>query len=116
MWPKEDDMSIRSIRMICILTLLVSVSVLSPKAAASPPADGPANDNLASAQVLDGPMGNVTGSNVGATKEDWEPDHAGVTGGASVWFSWTAPADDDMVFDTDGSDFDTVLAVYTWPD
>ncbi len=106
-------MPVRSIRTICMLALLVFVSVLSPNAAAAPPADGPANDNFANAQLLDGPMGNTTGSNVGATKEDWEPNHAGVPGGASIWFSWTAPADGDMVFDTQGSDFDTVLAVYT---
>jgi hypothetical protein len=31
------------------------------------------------------------GYNWGAGEEPGEPDHAGVAGGASVWYSWTAP-------------------------
>lgn len=34
-------------------------------------------------------------------------------GGASVWYAWTAPTSGAVAFDTHGSDFDTVLAVYT---
>ena len=34
-------------------------------------------------------------------------------GGASVWYRWTAPTDGPVVLDTCGSDFRTVLAVYT---
>ncbi len=34
-------------------------------------------------------------------------------GGHSVWYCWTAPANGLEVFDTIGSDFDTVLAAYT---
>lgn len=52
------------------------------------------------------------GSNEGATKEYGEPDHAGNKGGASVWFSWEAPADGIVQFDTTGSLFDTLLAAY----
>jgi Ca2+-binding RTX toxin-like protein len=73
----------------------------------------PANDDFANAQVISGPMGNVTGSNVAATKELGEPDHAGNPGGHSIWYSWTAPADGAVVFKTAGSSFDTLLAAYT---
>src|SRR5207247_9217150 len=52
---------------------------------------GPANDAFASAQVVAGTTGSVTGSNSGATKESGEPNHAGNAGGHSIWFSWTAP-------------------------
>jgi uncharacterized repeat protein (TIGR03803 family) len=36
-------------------------------------------------------------------------------GGASVWFTWTAPASGRFAFNTLGSSFDTLLAVYTGP-
>jgi uncharacterized repeat protein (TIGR01451 family) len=74
---------------------------------------GPPNDNFANAQVVAGNMGSVTGSNIGATKEPCEPNHYGIPGGASVWYRWTAPIGGNATFDTFGSNFDTVLAVYT---
>lgn len=71
----------------------------------------PANDDFASAAPIAGPSGQVTGTNQAATVEPGEPAHAG-TGGASVWYRWTAPADGPVRFRTAGSDYDTVLAVY----
>lgn len=75
-------------------------------------ADPPANDAFAARTVLTGTNLNVTGSSVGATKEPNEPNHAGEPGGASVWWSWTAPGGGLVFVDTAGSTFDTVLAVY----
>lgn len=54
----------------------------------------------------------VTGNNLGATMENGEPNHANVTGGASVWWSWTAPAVGSATVSTAGSTFDTLLGVY----
>lgn len=54
-------------------------------------------------------------STVGATKDPGEPNHCGESGGASEWYAYQAPANGLLVLDTDGSDFDTVLAVYTGP-
>ena len=48
-----------------------------------------------------------------ATNAPDEPNHAGVSGGKSLWFRWTAPTRQTAIFDTKGSAFDTVLAVYT---
>jgi Ca2+-binding RTX toxin-like protein len=73
----------------------------------------PANDDFANAQVITGLTGSVSSTNVGATKEIGEPDHAGNPGGHSIWYSWTAPADGNVAFTTLGSAFDTLLAVYT---
>jgi hypothetical protein len=50
---------------------------------------------------------------VKATKEAGEPRHAGINGGKSVWWTWTAPASGTVTIDTAGSKFDTLLAVYT---
>ena len=70
-------------------------------------------DSFASASGIGGASGRATGSNAGAGKEPGEPDHAGDRGGASLWWSWTAPDDGMVTIDTAGSDVDTLLAVYT---
>jgi len=75
-------------------------------------AGNPANDDFADATVL-ATEGTISGTNLGATDELSEPYHANILGGASVWFRWTAPADGFLSADTVGSDFDTLLAVYT---
>ena len=95
------------------------ITVVTPNGTAASPSDftvlpGPANDNFANAQVLDGTVPLVvTGTNGGATKEAGEPDHAGNAGGRSVWYVWTATQAGDYTITTRGSDFDTLLAVYT---
>jgi hypothetical protein len=71
------------------------------------------NDAFASCEPLDGPSGTVRGSILRMTAEASEPLHAGITGGNSAWFCWTASASGGVSFDTVGSDFDTLLAVYT---
>ena len=73
--------------------------------------EGPPNDMFANATPISGTSGQVTGRNVGATKESGEPDHCG-SGGASVWWRWTAPANSCATIDTNGSSFNTLLAVY----
>jgi hypothetical protein len=74
---------------------------------------GPANNNFANAQSITGSSGSATGTNVGATKETGEPNHAGNAGGASVWYSWQAPSSGSVTINTSGSDFDTTLGIYT---
>jgi hypothetical protein len=49
----------------------------------------------------------------GAVKEAGEPDHCGIAGGASQWFAYQSPTDGELTISTDGSDFDTVMGVYT---
>jgi hypothetical protein len=49
-----------------------------------------------------------------ATADPNEPVHCGLPGGASYWLSYEAPADGVLSMDTQGSDFDTYLAVYTY--
>ncbi|MDH3629393.1 MAG: FG-GAP-like repeat-containing protein, partial [Acidobacteriota bacterium] len=73
----------------------------------------PANDNFASAVVLAGDTGTWNGTNVGATTESGEPDHVYLPTGASIWFRWTAQVDGYLTVDTFGSDFNTLLAMYT---
>ncbi len=76
--------------------------------------DTPANDDFADAQAIEGsPPIIVNGTNVDATKEQGEPDHAGFPGGASVWYTWTPTVSDTVTLDTCASNFDTILAVYT---
>src|SRR5581483_1636061 len=52
-----------------------------------------ANDDFADRIRISGASGSIDGTNLGASKEDAEPAHAGNPGGASVWYRWTAAAD-----------------------
>ena len=52
-------------------------------------------------------------STKGAVKEPGEPNHCGVPGGASHWFSLVPDRNGTLFLSTDGSNFDTVMAVYT---
>lgn len=70
------------------------------------------NDDFDASVAISGARGRSTGGNVGAGKESGEGYHAGDRGGASVWWTWTAPATGTVTFDTLDSDFDTLLAVY----
>ena len=84
-----------------------------------PPPPPPPNDNFASAQVLSGCSGTVNGTNAGATKEPGEPNHLSTTsdptggGSRSIWYQWQAPSSGSVTFATEGSNFDTVMGVYT---
>ncbi len=72
------------------------------------------NDNFSDRIVLGGYSASATGSNAGATLENGEPNPvSGMTGGRSVWWSWTAPGSGTVTTDTKGSSFDTLLGVYT---
>ena len=72
----------------------------------------PANDNFASAAPIG--IGSFTGSNIGATAEENEPISAGTSAPInSVWWVWTADRSETVEFNTFGSNFDTLLAVYT---
>lgn len=71
------------------------------------------NDNFADATVINGSSSSVTGSNVGATKESGEPNHAGSAGGKSVWYRWQPSLNGTVTISTASSNFDTLLAVYT---
>lgn len=70
--------------------MLLLLPVLFLVCATSSPA-APANDSFAQAQQLNGEEDELPGEITGSSKEPGEPDHAGNPGGASVWYSWTAP-------------------------
>jgi len=81
------------------------------------PPGGQLNDNFAGATaiILAGNAAQVTGFNTNATKEGGEPNHAGNSGGRSVWWKWTAPGPGSLTVTTQGSVFDTTLGVYIGP-
>jgi|GEM_PF-1011155 len=82
---------------------------LSLQAAISPPT----NDMFANLSQMAGETGQISAINLNATKEYGEPNHANNPGGKSVWWSWTAPVTGIASINTHGSNFDTLLAVYT---
>jgi len=79
--------------------------------------DGPETilaDNFADRTVFFGFSNSLHGTTFGATREPNEPNHGGLVGGKSVWLDWQAPTTGIVTFDTIGSGFDTILAVYTF--
>jgi subtilisin family serine protease len=73
----------------------------------------PLNDHFASRFSLSGSSGSGTGVSLLSSKEIGEPDHAGMIGAHSVWWKWKAPGTGQLSLDTHGSNFDTLLAVYS---
>jgi V8-like Glu-specific endopeptidase len=71
------------------------------------------NDMFANRRQLNGAVVTATASNVGATREAGEPNIEGISGGKSVWWTWTATTSGRVTVSTAGSSFDTTLGVYT---
>lgn len=71
------------------------------------------NDLFANYLRLAGATGTVAGRNTTARREAGEPVFPGATGTNSVWFCGQVPLSGLLRFDTEGSNFDTLLAVYT---
>jgi alpha-tubulin suppressor-like RCC1 family protein len=74
------------------------------------------NDSFATPKILDSIGGRFYSSIQNATKELGEPNHVDNSYGQSLWFSWTPRSSQNIVIDTVGSNFDSVLSVYTGED
>jgi Ca2+-binding RTX toxin-like protein len=98
----------RHVPLLVAVVLTLTVFGTPPAGAAAPP-----NDMFADAAVLSGTADSAVSTTVDATKEAGEPDHAGISGGASIWFRWQAPSDGLASVELCGSDYDTLLGVYT---
>ena len=76
--------------------------------------DRPANDDFGSSLKLSTRGVSLVTNTRFATLQDNEPEHGNVFGGdKSLWWTWTPDSDNLAFIDTSGSDFDTVIAVYT---
>ncbi len=73
----------------------------------------PPNDPFSSSENPSCGVGSDIESTMFATAETSEPGHAGSEAGGSLWYRITAPVSGELHLSTLGSDFDTVLAVYT---
>jgi len=73
----------------------------------------PFNDDFSSRPRLSSANVALRTSNEGASLEAGEPAHAGLSSAHSLWFEWKSGAGGAVTVDTKGSDFDTLLAVYT---
>ncbi len=69
------------------------------------------NDSFADSILLSGQTTSTTGSNVGFTGQTGEPSQQGTI--HSAWWHWTAPSSGSTTIDTNGSDFDTFLSIFT---
>ena len=57
--------------------------------------------------------GTLPANNSSASVESGEPNHAKKDGNKSLWWKWSAPSNGDITIETCGSNFDTVLGIYT---
>ena len=99
----------KTLRRTCLIAMFFVCNLVSTVAAIG---QVPANDDFTNGAELTGASGSVLGTNIGATVESGEWMHAG-SGGSSVWFRWTSGMADGTRISTIGSDFDTILGVYT---
>jgi hypothetical protein len=74
---------------------------------------GRINDNFLSARLITGTSGQVLDSNLGANQRIGRTAPRGSCWRRSVWYRWQAPASVPVIFSTHGSDFDTLMAIYT---
>ncbi len=72
----------------------------------------PFNDNFAGAGILATTSGAVCADTATATAEAGEPAHYAGAPSHSLWWTFTAALKGTLVVDTEGSAFDTVLALY----
>lgn len=72
----------------------------------------PGADLFDSATPISVPSNSVVGASFSATRELDEPLYLGLSTSNSVWYRWRAPTNGIVTFDTRGSTFDTVMAVY----
>ncbi|MCD8533813.1 MAG: immunoglobulin domain-containing protein [Verrucomicrobia bacterium] len=70
--------------------------------------------NVTKANVSRGFTGSQIFNTIYARSQPGEPVHCGVPGGSSYWFAYEPPSDGRLVVNTQGSNFPTILAVYTW--
>lgn len=71
------------------------------------------NDDFNDAQVLPVSQPFARAANWAATKQNGEPAHRGKAGGASVWFSWTAPQTKGAFVQACSERIEIIVAVYT---
>ncbi|MCF7764495.1 MAG: hypothetical protein K9N62_12555 [Verrucomicrobia bacterium] len=76
----------------------------------------PFTNVFADSQLFTELCGKGRAVNLVSNREFGEPVHHGKAGTNSMWLSWQAPANGVVTFDTRGSSFDTIIAVYTGSD
>lgn len=72
----------------------------------------PLNDQFTNRLVLPGDLVSTNSNNRGATEEVGEPKHSGLTGNHSLWWTWTAPATENVTLAVKGDAFPVRFAVY----
>jgi hypothetical protein len=109
----REPMTENDVRAIDSFGYSIDAAVPHPAPPPAPPTGPPPNDDFANSVVLAGTSGTLTGDSTGATKQAGEPVNPANAGGRSVWYTWTASVSGETFIDTEGSAFDTILAVYT---
>lgn len=104
MFRKGESRSILLIVLLCVSFFSITNAKAQPE-----------NDDFANAIELTASEGAISGTNIDATGEDNEtlPDEGYAIPITSIWYSLSPSDSGTFQIDTIGSDFDTILAVYT---
>lgn len=78
------------------------------------PTTPPATNVLAASGLTSGYTGTQIFNTVGSSTSSGETLLCGVPGGSSEWVTLVSESDGLLVVDTDGSDYDTILAIYAY--
>lgn len=100
-----------------VMQVIVPAGQFTPTAVPGPEDCTPTNDFIEGAIPITGDSGSLTVDMTSYWRERDEPDHCGSADDgdgnwSSAWWTYTATADGTLDLTTDGSDFDTLLAVY----
>src|SRR4051812_30991804 len=90
------------------LAAVVGIQAASPVAAAAP-----ANDQFAQARAIASLPATFTVDTSSATHQANEPQPSGCSSNKTVWYHYKATASGRLDIDTTGSNFPTVVGVYT---
>lgn len=96
--------------------LIVAGAALPAGAGVGRQVEDPWRDDFADGRLVREQRLYLGVNTTGGTRQPCEPRHAGTRGGASMWIRWRSSQAGTVFLNTNGSEFDSVLAVYTGTD
>lgn len=98
-----------AVAVVWVVAWAVAASIATPTGAIAAP---PVHDSFSKAISLSAEVDSLSGSTFEATREPGEPEHAGDSGGASVWYAWTAPRSERIFMQVCAGGWDALVGVY----
>jgi hypothetical protein len=111
--PAAQPLRSGNYQVVVANSLATIISAVAPVIVVSPVTIPETNDTFATRASINPLTGSVAASNRTAVAQAGAPLPDNLPGGNSVWFTWRATFTGTITLTTQGSDFDTAMAVYT---